>query len=102
VGETAVEPITYAENAPPPPLVSVRERLQDGDEYRAAEPNDSEASSQVAARLLAEILALDLGNLTPVRALTLLHELQMQAREALPWSEWMADLAGARNRPEPE
>ena len=53
-------------------------------------------SSQVAARLLAEILALDLGNLTPIRALTLLHELQTSAREAVPWSDWMASMAGAR------
>jgi len=51
---------------------------------------------QVAARLLAEILALDLGNLTPIRALTLLHDLQIAAREAVPWSDWMANLAGAR------
>jgi hypothetical protein len=50
----------------------------------------------VAARLLAEILALDLGNLTPLRALTLLHELQTSAREAVPWSDWMASMAGAR------
>jgi hypothetical protein len=57
----------------------------------------SEVSSQVAARLLAEILALDLGTLTPIRALTLLHELQAAAREALPWSAWMANLAGARD-----
>ena len=55
-----------------------------------------EVTSQVAARLLAEILALDLGNLTPIRALTLLHELQTPAREAVPWSRWMASLAGAR------
>ena len=57
----------------------------------------SEVSSQVAARLLAEILALDLGNLTPIRALTLLHELQTAAREAVPWSDWMANLAGAHD-----
>jgi len=59
---------------------------------------DGEISSQVAARLLAEILALDLGNLTPIRALTLLHELQTAAREAVPWTDWMANLAGARDR----
>jgi hypothetical protein len=56
----------------------------------------SEVSAQVAARLLAEILALDLGNLTPIRALTLLHELQAAAREAVPWSDWLASLAGVR------
>ncbi len=55
----------------------------------------TEVSSQVAARLLAEILALDLGNLTPIRALTLLYELQTAAREAVPWNDWMANLAGA-------
>jgi hypothetical protein len=49
----------------------------------------------VAARLLAEVLALDLGTMTPIRALTLLHELQTQAREAVPWSSWMASMAGA-------
>jgi hypothetical protein len=54
----------------------------------------------VAARLLAEILALDLGNLTPIRALTLLHELQTKAREAVPWSSWMASMAGARDQTE--
>jgi hypothetical protein len=53
-------------------------------------------SSDVATRLLAEILALDLGNLTPIRALTLLHELQTKAREAVPWSSWMAEIARAR------
>ena len=57
---------------------------------------DGAAPSDVAARLLAEILALDLGNMTPIRALTLLHELQTAAREAVPWSDWMANLAGAR------
>jgi hypothetical protein len=54
----------------------------------------------VAARLLAEVLALDLGNLTPIRALTLLHELQTKAREAVPWSSWMASMAGARDQTE--
>ena len=57
-----------------------------------------EVSSQVAARLLAEILALDLGTMTPIRALTLLHELQTAAREAVPWTDWMANLAGAHDR----
>ena len=61
-------------------------------------PRGGDISSQVAARLLAEILALDLGNLTPIRALTLLHELQTAAREAVPWTDWMANLAGARDR----
>jgi hypothetical protein len=56
----------------------------------------------VAARLLAEILALDLGNLTPIRALTLLHELQTSAREAVPWNDWMASMAGARDTKAPE
>ena len=55
-----------------------------------------EVPSQVAAQMLAEILALDLGNTTPIRALTLLHELQTAAREAVPWTDWMANLAGAR------
>ena len=55
-------------------------------------------AAQWVARLLAEILALDLGNLTPIRALTLLHELQTAAREAVPWTDWMANLAGARDR----
>jgi hypothetical protein len=54
-------------------------------------------SVEVAARLLAEILALDLGNLTPIQALTLLHRLQTAAREAVPWNDWMANLAGARD-----
>jgi hypothetical protein len=63
---------------------------------------DSSAVPPVAARLLAEILALDLGNLTPIRALTLLHELQTSAREAVPWSDWMASMAGARGTPERE
>jgi hypothetical protein len=58
-------------------------------------------SDQVAAGLLAEILALDLGNLTPIRALTLLHELQTRAREAVPWRSWMASMAGARDQKEP-
>ena len=62
------------------------------------EPAGAQASSpDVAARLLAEILALDLGTLTPIRALTLLHELQMIAREAVPWTQWMAEIARARN-----
>jgi hypothetical protein len=56
----------------------------------------SGSSPDVATRLLAEILALDLGNVTPIKALTLLHELQTRAREAVPWSSWMAELAGAR------
>jgi hypothetical protein len=47
----------------------------------------------VAARVLAELLALDLGNLTPLRALTLLHDMQSAAREALPWRAWVAELA---------
>lgn len=53
-------------------------------------------TSDVAAALLAEILALDIGTLTPVRALTLLHDLQAAARAAVPWQRWIADLAGAR------
>ena len=32
--------------------------------------------------------------MTPIRALTLLHELQTAAREAVPWTDWMANLAG--------
>jgi DNA mismatch repair protein MutS len=52
-------------------------------------------AAEVGARLLAEILALDLGNTTPIRALTLLHELQVAARDALPWNVWMAEIAGA-------
>jgi hypothetical protein len=54
----------------------------------------------VAARLLAEILSLDLGNLTPIRALTLLHELQVAARDALPWSAWMTELTRGRDQSE--
>ena len=61
-------------------------------------PSGGEVSSQVAARLLAEILALDLGTMTPIRALTLLYELQTAAREAVPWTDWMASMAGARDR----
>ena len=67
-----------------------------GPEISHSPPPGGDVPSQVAARLLAEILALDLGNLTPIRALTLLHELQTAAREAVPWSDWMANLAGAR------
>jgi hypothetical protein len=62
----------------------------------------SAVPDQVAARLLAEILALDLGTMTPIRALTLLHELQTAARDALPWTTWMANMAGASERSEPE
>jgi hypothetical protein len=59
-----------------------------------------DTSAQVAARLLAEILALDLGSLTPIRALTLLHDLQTAAREAVPWNDWMANLSGVSNQTE--
>jgi DNA mismatch repair protein MutS len=59
-----------------------------------------EVSTQVAARLLAEILALDLGSLTPIQALTLLHDLQTAAREAVPWNDWMANLSGVSNQTE--
>jgi hypothetical protein len=59
-----------------------------------------EVNPDIATRLLAEVLALDLGNLTPIRALTLLHELQKEARDAVPWSSWMAEIAGARERSE--
>jgi hypothetical protein len=65
-----------------------------------AAPRAGEVASDVAARLLAEILALDLGNLTPIRALTLLHDLQTKAREAVPWRSWMASMAGARDQVE--
>jgi hypothetical protein len=72
-------------------------------EDRAAAPETqttAPGAEAVAARLLAEVLALDLGTMTPIRALTLLHELQTQAREAVPWSSWMASMAGARDQME--
>ena len=50
----------------------------------------------MASRLLAQVLALDLGNMTPLRALTLLHELQTAARQAVPWETWMAEIARSR------
>ena len=68
-------------------LSQARVREREAEEYDAdprgepkvvVTPSEHEGPSQVAARLLAEILALDLGNLTPIRALTLLHELQTQ------------------------
>jgi hypothetical protein len=63
-------------------------------------PAAAAGAEAVATRLLAEVLALDLGTMTPIRALTLLHELQTQAREAVPWSSWMASMAGARESTE--
>jgi len=66
-----------------------------GGEGRPATP-DVKGSTDVAARLLADVLALDLGNLTPIKALTLLHEMQVAARKAVPWNTWVAGLAGAQ------
>ena len=50
--------------------------------------------SPAAARLLGELLALDLSNLTPLQALIRLHQLQETARRNVPWQAWLADLAG--------
>jgi DNA mismatch repair protein MutS len=109
--DTALTPVQVSPTPPPPPPLprkgegagvggpSSEPAFHNGiaDETPLSTPTlgADGTSSQVAARLLAEILALDLGNLTPIRALTLLHELQTAAREALPWSAWMANLAGA-------
>ena len=111
-GGAAVVPMSHVSQAASLPP-SAPERGSGGEGYllpespegaerkRNSAPHPPERSrgdvpSQVGAKLLAEILALDLGNLTPIRALTLLHELQTAAREAVPWGDWMANLAGAR------
>jgi hypothetical protein len=82
----------------------VQRRPEDGGAVPDAAPPEmgmaAPGPEAVAARLLAEILALDLGTMTPIRALTLLHELQTQARAALPWSSWMASMAGVREQAE--
>jgi len=51
-------------------------------------------TSPAAARLLGELLSLDLSNLTPLQALIRLHQLQETARGSVPWQAWLADLAG--------
>ena len=73
------------------PLLRVSEetaeyRLQsaDGPIARAGSPRGG---------VLAELLALDLGNITPLRALNLLHDLQTTARSTLPWRSWLEELA---------
>lgn len=76
------------------PLAHAWERGSGGEGFVA--PPAAAVSGDVAARLLAEILALDLGNLTPIKALTLLHEMQQAARQAVPWNVWVAGLAGAQ------
>jgi len=61
-------------------------------------PSDTDPQpGQVAARVLAELLALDLGSLTPIRALNLLHDLQSAARATLPWRAWVSDLTQSRS-----
>ncbi|MFN8635877.1 MAG: DNA mismatch repair protein MutS [Chloroflexota bacterium] len=65
-------------------------------ELEAPMSHRARASDDVASRLLAQVLALDLGNMTPLRALTLLHELQTAARQAVPWDTWMAEIARGR------
>jgi len=47
--------------------------------------------------VLAELLSLDLGSLTPIRALNLLHDLQSAARATLPWRSWLGDLTRPRS-----
>ena len=61
-------------------------------EYRL-QSADGPIAGPVAAGVLAELLGLDLGNITPLRALNLLHDLQTTARSALPWRSWLEELA---------
>jgi DNA mismatch repair protein MutS len=83
----------------PAPVERERERgeqaltpaLSQGEREQPAQPN------QVAASVLAELLSLDLGSLTPIRALNLLHDLQSAARATLPWRSWLGDLTRTRS-----
>ena len=54
-------------------------------EWHVSYESSAPASDGPAARLLGELLGLDLSSVTPLRALNLLHEMQEAARGSLPW-----------------
>ena len=100
------EPLRVAETAPPylvaePGTVdglATREALYPALPSSAPTPASVQTPavppSPTAARLLGELLSLDLSNLTPLQALIRLHQLQETARGSVPWQAWLADLAG--------
>jgi DNA mismatch repair protein MutS len=56
--------------------------------------------SPISQQLLADLLSLDLGNLTPIQALNLLHQWQTSARDSVPWKDWLAGLVRESNSSE--
>ncbi len=62
---------------------------------RAGDALDGALLDGAAARVLGDLLALDLSNVTPLQALNVLHAMQANARDSLPWREWLGSLTGS-------